>query len=78
MGEMVRSALDGDFEKAMRLHYQLYPLSKVLFIETNPAPAKAAMDMMGLAAGEPRLPLVPVRENSKKKIREFLQNLDLI
>ncbi|MEA3254409.1 MAG: 4-hydroxy-tetrahydrodipicolinate synthase [Candidatus Altiarchaeota archaeon] len=78
MGELVRSALDGDLKRARELHYRLYPLCKILFIETNPAPVKAAMDMRGLAAGDPRLPLVHVRKESEEKIRDVLGKLGLI
>ncbi|OYT41650.1 MAG: 4-hydroxy-tetrahydrodipicolinate synthase [Candidatus Altiarchaeales archaeon ex4484_43] len=78
MGGLVREALNGNFTEAMKLHYRLYPLSKVLFIETNPAPVKAAMNMMGLAAGNPRLPLVPVRKDSEEKIRGVLEELKLL
>ena len=78
MGDLVREALNGNFSNARKLHYRLYPLSKVLFIETNPAPVKAAMNMMGLAAGNPRLPLVPVRKDSEEKIRGVLEELKLL
>jgi 4-hydroxy-tetrahydrodipicolinate synthase len=78
MGDMIREALKGNFEGARELHYKLYSLSKVLFIETNPSPVKAAMNMMGLAAGNPRLPLVPVRKDSEDSIRKVLQELGLL
>jgi len=78
MGDLVREALNGNFSNARKLHYRLYPLSKVLFIETNPAPVKAAMNMMDLAAGNPRLPLVPVRKDSEEKIRRILEELKLL
>jgi len=78
MSEFIHAALDGNLQRARELHYQLYPLFKILFIETNPAPAKAALDMMGLAAGNPRLPLVPVTENSREKIRNVLEELKLL
>jgi len=78
MREFVSKALDGRWSKARDLHYRLYPLFKVLFIETNPSPAKAAMNMMGLAAGEPRLPLVPVTKDSEVEIRRVLEDLDLL
>jgi 4-hydroxy-tetrahydrodipicolinate synthase len=78
MGELVSAALKGEMEKAKEMHYRLYPLSKILFIETNPSPAKAAMNMMGMAAGEPRLPLVPVKKESEEKIRKVLQDLKLV
>jgi len=78
MGDLVRSALNGNLERARELHYKLYPLCKILFIETNPAPVKAAMNMIGLSAGDPRLPLVSVRKESEEKIRGVLKDLDLI
>ncbi|MCK4491196.1 MAG: 4-hydroxy-tetrahydrodipicolinate synthase [Candidatus Altiarchaeales archaeon] len=78
MREFVSAALDGGWSKARDLHYRLYPLFKVLFIETNPSPAKAAMNMMGLASGEPRLPLVPVTRDSEVEIRRVLGELDLL
>ncbi|OYT53268.1 MAG: 4-hydroxy-tetrahydrodipicolinate synthase [Candidatus Altiarchaeales archaeon ex4484_2] len=78
MSELIHSALDGDWEKARELHYRLYPLFKVLFVETNPAPAKAALDLMGLPAGEPRLPLVEVTKESRDEIKTVLKGLDLI
>lgn len=76
--ESVWTALDGNLDKARELHYKLYPLFKVLFIETNPAPVKAAMEMLGLAAGEPRLPLVPVSSESREKIRKVLADMGLL
>ena len=60
------------------MHYRLFNLCKVLFVETNPSPVKAAMDMMGLAAGNPRLPLVPVTKGTEDKIRKALEELDLV
>jgi 4-hydroxy-tetrahydrodipicolinate synthase len=78
MGELVREALKGDLRKAREIHYRLYSLSKILFIETNPAPVKAAMNMMGLAAGDPRLPLVPVSRESGERIRKVLEGLRLL
>ncbi len=78
LGDLIREALKGNFREARKLHYRLYPLFKILFIETNPAPVKAAMNMMGLAAGDPRLPLVPVRKDSEEKIQKVLEELDLL
>lgn len=78
LGDLIREALKGNFREARKLHYRFYPLFKILFIETNPAPVKAAMNMMGLAAGDPRLPLVPVRKDSEEKIKKVLEELDLL
>ena len=76
--ELVNSALRGNHKRAAELHYQLYDLCKILFIETNPSPVKAAMNMMDLAAGNPRLPLVPVKKESEEKIKAALKELGLI
>lgn len=76
--ELVKAALQGNMRKAMDWHYKLYDLAKVLFIETSPAPVKAAMNMMGLAAGNPRLPLVPVKKESEEKIRKVLLEMNLL
>ncbi len=78
MNDFIKAASQGEWDKAKELHYQLYPLFKILFIETNPSPAKAAMNMLGMSAGEPRLPLVPVRKESEGKIKEVLKGLDLL
>ncbi len=77
-GELIREALDGNLKKAKEMHYRLYNLSKVLFIETSPSPLKAAMTMLGMPAGEPRLPLVPVKDESREEIRKILQSMGLL
>ncbi len=78
MSQMVNYALAGDFEFAAKAHYELYDLMKVLFIETNPVPAKTALNMMGRPAGHVRMPLAPLKEESKAKLKEVLENLNLI
>lgn len=78
MSQMVSYALDGDFEAAAKMHYELYDLMKVLFIETNPVPAKTALNLMGRPSGDVRLPLAPLKEENKAKLKEVLEKLDLI
>lgn len=78
MSQMVNYALEGDFESAAKAHYELYDLMKVLFVETNPVPAKTALNMMGKPAGHVRMPLAPLKYENEAKIREVLKNLDLI
>ena len=55
--EMVDLALKGDFQSAAKLHHKYYRLFVNLFIESNPIPVKAAMEMMGMMKAEYRLPL---------------------
>lgn len=50
----------GDFQKARALNDELIPLTKACFLEVNPIPAKAGMNLLGFAAGEPRAPLTPL------------------
>ena len=78
MSEMVRSALEGKMTEARELHYQLLGLMNVNFIETNPIPVKAALAMMGLIEEQYRLPLVPMAEANRKKLRLELMKLDLV
>ena len=78
MSQMVDAGLKGDFETAFKLHYELYNLMKVLFIESNPVPAKESLNMMGRPAGHVRMPLAPLKEESKAKLSEVLNDLGLI
>lgn len=57
---------------AFNLHHKFYPLFKDLFIETNPAPVKAALAMMGIIQEELRLPLVPITVNNREILRKTM------
>lgn len=72
VSEMVASALSGDWENARRLHIELLPIFKGLFIETNPIPVKAALGLMGKISPEWRLPLTPPSDRSLAKLKEIL------
>lgn len=78
MSEMVKSALSGDFEKARQIHYKLFPIFKVLFIETNPIPVKTALSIMGMIKAEWRLPLTSPSEESFAKIEKTLKECGVI
>jgi 4-hydroxy-tetrahydrodipicolinate synthase len=78
MSRLVRAALEGDYQEALGLHYQLYDLMKVLFIESNPVPAKESLNMMGRPAGQVRMPLGAMKEENKEKLKKVLQDLKLI
>jgi len=78
MSQMTNLALDGNWSEARALHYRLLPLMETNFIESSPGPVKAAMSMMGLLAENFRLPLVPVTEKSRAKIRKVLDELGVL
>lgn len=65
----------GDPKKAMALHYELMPLFKALFIETNPMPVKASLAAMGLIQNVLRLPLVPMQDDLFAKLKPVLASL---
>jgi len=72
MGQLAQLCLEGNFAKARDVHYQLAPLFKALFIETNPIPVKKACDLLGLAGGPLRLPLTAMAEPNVVKLKETL------
>jgi len=78
MSRMTELALDRNWDEARELHYRLLPLMEVNFIESSPGPVKAAMALMGLLDEEFRLPLVPIQERSRKRIREVITDLGLL
>lgn len=75
---MVRAARSGNWVEARTLHYRLLALMEVNFIESNPIPVKAALAMMGRIQEEYRLPLVPMSEANRAKLRRVLQELGLV
>jgi 4-hydroxy-tetrahydrodipicolinate synthase len=78
MSKLVQSALDGNYTEAMCIHYELYDLMKVLFIESNPVPTKEALNLMNRPAGHVRMPLGSLKEENKNKLQKVLQDLKLI
>jgi 4-hydroxy-tetrahydrodipicolinate synthase len=78
LGEMIDAFFSGDVEKARKIHLELMPLFRVLFITTNPIPVKAAMEMMGIKVGPPRPPLCPASEQVKEEIGKVLKSLGMI
>jgi 4-hydroxy-tetrahydrodipicolinate synthase len=70
--------LKGDYATALTLQDKLMPLHQNLFIETNPSPAKYALSMLGKLSENVRLPMVPLSEASKAKVREAMVHAGLI
>ncbi len=78
MKEMFNAFKAGNIEKAREMHHKLTPLFNALFIDTNPIPVKKALELMGLAAGKPRLPLVELNQEKTEKLKAVLKELNLI
>jgi 4-hydroxy-tetrahydrodipicolinate synthase len=68
MAELCSSWENGNSERTLDLHLELYPLMRALFVETNPIPIKAAMAKLGLCRDELRLPLVSMSAEARKKL----------
>ena len=75
---MVRAALEGDWNTARKTHYELLPLFKIIFIETNPIPIKAALAMKGLMKEVYRLPMCPMGEENRKTLAVVLRELKVL
>lgn len=75
---LVHSALDGKWEEARELHFQLYSLFQMMFLETNPIPVKTALAMMGKVREEFRLPLCGLSPGHRVELEELLQRYQLL
>lgn len=78
MSRMVALALAGEWAEAQKLHYRLLPLMEANFIESSPGPVKASLAMMNLIEENLRLPLVPVQEKTRARLREVLSEIGLL
>ena len=78
MTQLVRFALDGNFEAARPLQRKYLPLMEMNFVESNPGPVKAAMAAMGLLEPVWRLPLCAPRAENQERIRRVLESLGLL
>jgi 4-hydroxy-tetrahydrodipicolinate synthase len=72
MVAMFEAFCEGDFETALDLHYELSPLFRSMFIDTNPIPVKKAVELRGMAAGPVRLPLDELDSEKTARLREVL------
>ncbi|MDD3245422.1 MAG: 4-hydroxy-tetrahydrodipicolinate synthase [Methanosarcina sp.] len=78
MSGLVNAALRGDYETARKIHFEIAPLIRALFLETNPIPAKKAAELVGLASGHLRLPLAPMSDANQLKLLTELKKLGVM
>ena len=72
VAELTHAALDGDWKRAREVHWKLFPICRAMFIETNPIPVKEAMAMRGMIRAEWRLPLCPMSDANRERLRKVL------
>jgi 4-hydroxy-tetrahydrodipicolinate synthase len=78
MVAMTRAALNNDWTTARSLHRKYLPLMQANFIESNPLPVKAALAMMGRIEEVYRLPLLPMRRDTRSKLQKIAIEVGLI
>jgi len=77
MVDLVRSFRSGDPARSLEVHQRLLPLFDALFCETNPIPVKAALSSLGLVSDEIRLPLTPLGEAHRERLRVVLKEMGI-
>jgi 4-hydroxy-tetrahydrodipicolinate synthase len=78
MSALVRAALQGNWMEARKLQHRYLALMEMNFWESSPAPAKCALSLMKKCGETLRLPLAPVREDTRKKIENLLSRFKLL
>jgi 4-hydroxy-tetrahydrodipicolinate synthase len=76
--DLIQAFASGDEKKAEQLHRKYFMLCKKLFIESNPIPVKAALEMMGKIGPELRPPLYPMSEANREILREEMVKVGLL
>ena len=78
MSQLVKNMLNGAIEEARLIHFEIYELCQVMFIETNPIPIKAALGLMGKIQPEFRLPLCAPSAANAEKLKTVLARYGII
>jgi len=78
MAEMTRAALQNDWATARTIHRKYLPLMQANFIESNPLPVKAVLAMVGKIEEVYRLPLVPMRRDTRSRLQKIATEAGLI
>jgi len=71
--DLVNNILEGNLSKAREIHYNLMPIFKAAFLETNPIPIKTAMNLVGLPAGPCRPPLCEMNQQNIDKLKSVIK-----
>ncbi len=78
MAELTQAALDNDWKKARRIHRKFLPLMQANFIESNPMPVKAVLAMMGRIEEVYRLPMLPMKRETRGKLHQIASEVGLL
>lgn len=75
---MIDAYNSGNEDEAQAMHDKMLPLIESMFCETNPAPVKTAMEMLNMCSADLRLPMWPITEKSRAKVKNALINYELL
>jgi 4-hydroxy-tetrahydrodipicolinate synthase len=75
---MVSEFQNGNLRRAQEIHYRLLPLTKAMFIETNPIPVKTAMGILGMCEPDLRLPMCAISPENLEKLKKALKEYGLL
>ncbi|MFA7062512.1 MAG: 4-hydroxy-tetrahydrodipicolinate synthase [Pedobacter sp.] len=78
VADLVDAFFAGDLETARQLHLKTLKISNAMFIESNPVPVKTALELMGKASADVRLPLAPLSDVSKARLTTIMKEYNLI
>ncbi len=78
VADLVDAFAAGDLETARQLHLKTLKIGNAMFIESNPVPVKTALELMGKAPADVRLPLAPLSDASKAKLTAIMKEYKLI
>jgi 4-hydroxy-tetrahydrodipicolinate synthase len=73
VSDLVNALSNGDWQRGRELHYELLPLFRALFVETNPIPVKTAASILGLCSDEMRLPMIPLQGDNFDTLRQTME-----
>ncbi|HHX51194.1 MAG TPA: 4-hydroxy-tetrahydrodipicolinate synthase [Clostridia bacterium] len=76
--DMVKAFFAGQWQQALSIHQELFPLFKSLFLTTNPVPVKTALKLLGYPVGEVKLPLVPLTVAEEGNLKDALKKAGLL
>lgn len=78
ISEMVYAQASGDHTRALKIHLELMPLFRALFMTANPIMVKKALELVGFPVGETRLPLIPANEAQTAELARIMDHLGLM
>lgn len=78
VADLVNEFEKGNLEKAKDMHYRLLPLTKAMFVETNPIPVKTALGLLKLCEPDLRLPMCALSGDNLEKLRKALKDYGLL